>query len=186
MPRPAKSANALKGHRTKEELRNRKAAEADSLSGLPLVERRDVKSDAVAHKEFRRVKALMGYIGKDDAVYSAVINRYSQLHAETVELKAQKEIVLKAAQTAQEAFNNIVDSLEGKEGLNRIDKFTKTITALSRQILSYDSQIMAKRKMMFDIEKENSMTVAAGLRTIPKEPPKKEDNPLMQVLSGGN
>ena len=67
--------------------------------------------------------------------------------------------------------------------IDEISKFVKLVSSLAAQILKYDAQIMTKRKMMFDIEKENSMTVAAGLRTLPKEPPKKEENPLVKILT---
>ena len=47
-----------------------------------------------------------------------------------------------------------------------------------------DDKVMQKRKMMGDIEKENCMTVQAALRSIPKETGKKDDSPLMKILSG--
>ena len=185
MPRAAKSANALQGHRTKQELQDRRSAEAAIASGKQLTEEKAVAANPIAHKEFCRVKKLMASLDKNDALYSAVMNRYSLLYSECAELSEQKEKLCKAAQTAQEAYDRIAEELSGEEGLDRTERFTKMITSLSRQLLSFDSQIMAKRKMMFDIEKENSMTVAAGLRTIPKETPKAE-NPLLKVLSGEN
>ena len=55
---------------------------------------------------------------------------------------------------------------------------------MQRSILDVDKQIQAKRKMLFDIEKENCMTVAATLRAIPKAPASK-DNPLLEALKNG-
>jgi len=36
--------------------------------------------------------------------------------------------------------------------------------------------------MLLDIEKENLMTVASGLRSIPKTPTQAEENPLLKAL----
>ena len=44
------------------------------------------------------------------------------------------------------------------------------ISGARKQLLDVDRQIQAKRKMLFDIEKENAMTVASALRSIPKAP----------------
>ena len=47
-----------------------------------------------------------------------------------------------------------------------------------------DKQIQAKRKMLLEIEKENVMTIAAAVRTVPKKEEKEED-PVMKLLKGG-
>ena len=39
---------------------------------------------------------------------------------------------------------------------------------LHKQVIDLDKQIMQKRRMLLDIEKENLMTIAAALRVIPK------------------
>ena len=44
-------------------------------------------------------------------------------------------------------------------------------------------QIQAKRKMLLDIEKENIMTIASSLRSVPKKAEKKM-NPLLEALNG--
>jgi hypothetical protein len=62
-------------------------------------------------------------------------------------------------------------------------EYTKSIDRLSRNIISIDKQIQTKRRMLFDIEKENIMTIASALRSIPKEV-KKEENPLLKALNG--
>ena len=183
MPRPAKSTDALKGHKTKEEIAKRQDAEKALVTGSPIKERRSVKECKTAHEEFRRVKGLMKAIQKDDAIYSAVINRYCELFAECIQLSAQKEALNRALEQSQDAFDRIADELDEGAAIDEISKFVKLVSSLAAQILKYDAQIMTKRKMMFDIEKENSMTVAAGLRTLPKEPPKKEENPLVKLLS---
>ena len=47
-----------------------------------------------------------------------------------------------------------------------------------------DKQIQSKRKMLLDIEKENVMTIASALRSIPKKEDKETDKPLLKVLRG--
>jgi hypothetical protein len=47
-----------------------------------------------------------------------------------------------------------------------------------------DRQIQVKRKMLFDIERENIMTIAAALRSIPKKEVK-DSNPLREALKDG-
>ena len=61
--------------------------------------------------------------------------------------------------------------------------YIKMQMELSKQIISYDRQIQAKRKMLFDIEKENIMTIASSLRSIPKKTEKKK-NAVKEALSG--
>ena len=48
-------------------------------------------------------------------------------------------------------------------------------------IINLDKQVQTKRKMLFDIEKENIMTIAAALRSIPKKE-EKQSNPLLEAL----
>jgi hypothetical protein len=51
-------------------------------------------------------------------------------------------------------------------------------------IIGLDKQIQSKRKMILDIEKENIMTIAAALRSIPKKEDK-ANNRLLEALNGG-
>ena len=55
---------------------------------------------------------------------------------------------------------------------------------MQRNLVSMDKQIQTKRKMLLDMEKENVMTIASALRSIPKKPESKK-NALKEVLSGG-
>lgn len=43
------------------------------------------------------------------------------------------------------------------------------MASLSSTIISIDKQLQSKRKMLLDIEKENIMTIASALRSIPKK-----------------
>ena len=55
---------------------------------------------------------------------------------------------------------------------------------MQKSILDADNRVQAKRKMMFDIEKECAMTVASALRSVPKTPAAKE-NPLIGLIGTG-
>jgi hypothetical protein len=45
---------------------------------------------------------------------------------------------------------------------------------MQKNIVGLDKQIMSKRNMMLAIEKENLMTIASALRSIPKKVEKKK------------
>ena len=159
MPTPTKPANVIrlekKSHRTKKELASRENAEKALLTGEKLKERKEVKSDPVAHKEFLRIKKLLEKIEKNDDLYSSVINRYCQLYEECKDFEDKM--------TMKEYYN-----LE---------------LGMQKNLVSLDKQVQAKRKMLLDIEKENIMTIASALRSVPKKTEKK-DNPLLAALNG--
>ena len=81
-----------------------------------------------------------------------------------------------------------IEELEAdKDELIRSEQMTlsayyKMKNNLQNSVISLDKQIQAKRKMMFDIERENIMTISAALRSIPKKVDVSE-NPLAKVLS---
>ena len=54
---------------------------------------------------------------------------------------------------------------------------------MQKNLSSLDKQVQTKRKMLLDIEKENIMTIASALRSVPKKVEKK-DNPLLAALNG--
>ena len=64
-----------------------------------------------------------------------------------------------------------------------IKEYYNLINSMQKNIVDLDKQIQSKRKMMLDIEKENVMTIASALRSIPKKAEDK-DNPLLKVLRG--
>lgn len=179
--RPGKAVATIDNRvsrRTKGELELRKQAEESLLSREKLFERKSVREDSEAHKEYLRVRKLLEKIGKADALYGAVLNRYCELYAETVACAARMK-----------ELNGIIDSLSEKfnalenVGYEEISAFGKQLTRLIGQVNSMDGLIMQKRKMMFDIEKENCMTVSSAIRTIPKSAAKTEENPLLKLLS---
>lgn len=82
MPRGAKTIENCAGHRTKKEKESRKNAELRQLTGKKLTEFKQVRENETAHKEFQRIQKLLKVVGKDDALYSAGINRYCELVSE--------------------------------------------------------------------------------------------------------
>lgn len=179
MPKGSKSISAAAGHRTKAEIAARTQAEQDMLSGKKLAEFPAVKGDPVAHAEYRRVSALMKAIGKDDALYSAAVNRYAELRGEIAQLQQDAARYRALMDSLQRKFD------ESDPDSEEITAFAKAYSGMLSQINKLDDKIMQKRRMMGDIEKENCMTVQAALRSIPKEAGKKEENPLAAILGGG-
>lgn len=179
MPTPSKPVKILKlekkSHRTKRELVNREKAEASLLTGTVLRETKEVKANEVAHREFLRVKKLLRTIEKDDDLYGAVINRYCLLHAECIGLTEQKENLQRQTKELEASKEDFADDIKA---------YFSMLTSMQKNSLSLDSQLQAKRKMLMDIEKENIMTIAASLRSIPKHR-EKEKNPLMEALADG-
>ena len=183
MSRPPKPAAVIraegKAHRTKAELEAREQAEQSLLSGQKCFERPSVKADPVAHKEYQRLVRLMRAIEKDDALYAPVYNRYCELYAEAEFYKQEIFRLRELASRIGQKFDEREDATA-----EEISSFAKDLTGLLRQINAMNSAVMQKRKMMFDIEKENCMTVSAALKTIPKDAEKSGEDELMKILQG--
>ncbi|MDO5548320.1 MAG: hypothetical protein Q4F79_07510 [Eubacteriales bacterium] len=164
MGRPSKPAVLLqqegKSHRTKSELASRKHAEESMLSGKRIKADEAIKSDPIAYDQFRKVKKLMAAIEKDDELYGATLRRYCILASECERL--------------QRRMNELDSRLEAAED-------SKDAASLSRALTDLDRQLQNKRKMMFDIEKENCMTVQSALRSIPKKTETKK-SALLEAL----
>lgn len=183
MGRPPKPFTVItsekKSHRTKAELESRKKAEESLVTGVKMKVRPEVKADEVAHKEYKRIAKLLRSIDKDDDLFGACINRYCQLFAECKDFEIKREDFARRAQELEERENEI---LSNEEMLVR--EYYGLLATLQSQVIALDKQIQAKRKMMFDYEKENLMTVAAGLRNIPKKEGSESD-PLKELLRNG-
>lgn len=179
MPTPTKPANVIrlekKSHRTKKELASRENAEKALLTGEKL---KEVKSDPVAHKEFLRIKKLLEKIEKNDDLYSSVINRYCQLYAECKDFEEKREAIYKQLLDLQENCQKMIDEEE-----MTMKEYYNLELGMQKNLVSLDKQVQAKRKMLLDIEKENIMTIASALRSVPKKTEKK-DNPLLAALNG--
>lgn len=183
MPTPPKPFKVLenekKSHRTKAELALREKEEKKISSKNAMKMQPKTRENAVAAKEFRRIKKILESIEKDDALYEAVINRYCIIKAEAEGLEEKREELYQLIHRLDERY----DSLEEEEGKADIFlRFVKEMNKLVANVARLDGSIQAKRKMLLDIEKENVMTVAAGLRNIPKKVEK--DDPLLTILKG--
>ena len=161
-------ADEKKSHMTKAEIKTRKQAEAALLSNIKFKEKPEVKNDPVAHKEFLRLKKLFLSIGKNDGLYENAVNRYCQLFAECQDFEQKRERFYEDIEELKKEFEKgTMDFLE-------YDARRVKLTSL---IIQLDKQVMAKRNMMLALEKENVMTIAASLRSIPKKAEVKPENP---------
>jgi tRNA/tmRNA/rRNA uracil-C5-methylase (TrmA/RlmC/RlmD family) len=178
MPTPPKPFTVLssekKSHRTKAELKKRQQGEEALSTGVALKERPEVKSNPTAHKEFNRLNDLLKAIGKNDAIYEGIINRYCIINAECQQFEDMKWKI-----------TNDLDDLAEKLAEREIEYITYLDykDKLQNKLISCDKQIQSKRKMLFDIEKENIMTIAAALRSIPKKTDGKKSASL-EALGG--
>lgn len=178
MPTPTKPFTVLtsekKSHRTKKELKQRQQGEAALSTGTALKERSEVRNNAVAHKEFKRINELLKRISKNDAIYEGVINRYCLMQAECNEFEELKASLY--GELSELGKKYYEGDIQFTEYLDYKDK-------LQNKIISCDKQLQSKRKMLLDIEKENIMTIAAALRSIPKKEDK-SSNKLLEALNG--
>lgn len=183
MARPSKPAAVIeyekKSHRTKAELAKRKEEESKLLTGQEIKERKEVKGNKAAHREFLRLRKLLRSIGKDDALYEPVINRYAMLQAECRDFEEKREVFLRNMQDLQEKREEL---LEG--GDVSLKEYFRMQNEFARRLVDLDRQVQGKRKMLLEVEKENVMTIASVLRNIPKKIEEGED-PLIRALKGG-
>lgn len=175
--RPSKNVDVLeeeqKSHRTKGELCARKAAEEALATGEKLKERKETKENPIAHREFLRVNKLLIAIGKNDALHEPIINRYCMLQAESADFEKKREM-----------FSENLQAVMADPDMEPDQKY-RLEAQMQKSILDVDKQVQAKRKMMFDIEKECAMTISAAMRSIPKTTASKE-NPLLEALRDGS
>ena len=155
-----KPATLLEGHLGARERARRTREEAALLTGTPMQPRENVRADPVALKEFRRIKRLLNQIGKDDSLYSAQINRYCLLYSECLALEDRRRKMEAAGDAAEKDADRIT--------------FYRLANDCSREIMS-------KRRMMGEIEKNNIMTISSALRSIPRKP--EHVNPLLEALN---
>lgn len=179
MPTPTKPFSVLttekKSHRTKAELKLREQGEKSLSTEFKIKERKEVKKNSLAHKEFVRVNKLLKNIDKNDALYENCINRYAMLIAECSEFEEKREKFYRD-------LDNLMLEYSQDEDFT-MKEYYSLVNGMQKNIIELDKQIQAKRKMMLDIEKENIMTIASALRSIPKKPEEKE-NPLLKALRG--
>lgn len=183
MARPKKPYEVLKSenrsHRTKAELEARKQGEAAFATGEKMKPRPETKKNMPAYTEFKRISKLFETIGKNDAIYEAIINRYCAIYAECLDFENQKNIFTKDLIDLQNDKERIIDTQ-----IASLTWYYNQKSKIQQNIIALDRQLQSKRKMLLDIEKECTMTVSSALRNIPK---KEEDtkNPLLEILNGG-
>lgn len=181
MPTPSKPASVIrlecKSHRTKKEIAERERAEKELLTGRLLRENEAVKGNELAHKEFTRIRRLLKSIGKDDDLYGATINRYCLLLTECTEFEEKREQMSRQTRELEASRDSFKES-------DDLKSYYTLQMQMQKNLIALDKQIQAKRKMLLDIEKENIMTIASSLRSVPKKTEKKR-NPLMEALEGG-
>ena len=189
MARPSKPVSVIqmedKAHRTKKELASRKRAEDGMQSGEQIQKFPEVRENRKASMEWDRVVSLLDKIGKNDRMYETVINRYCLMLAECRDMEKTKKTVEKNIKDMTTLFKkNILAEMDAEKKAELSIEFARTMVGLSNTLIKYDKEIEKKRAMLLAIEKESGMTMAAMLRSIPKEP-EKTTNPLLEALGGG-
>ncbi len=109
-----------------------------------------------------------------------MINRYCQLYAECKDFEEKREAIYKQLLDLQENYQKMIDEEE-----MTIKEYYNLELGMQKNLISLDKQVQTKRKMLLDIEKENIMTIASALRSVPKKTEKKE-NPLLAALNNGS
>ena len=90
----------------------------------------------------------------------------------------KREAIYKQLLDLQENCQKMIDEEE-----MTMKEYYNLELGMQKNLVSLDKQVQAKRKMLLDIEKENIMTIASALRSVPKKTEKK-DNPLLAALNG--
>lgn len=168
MARSTKPISMVKGHRVKAEKEARAEAEEDLLTGCQWEEYTETRDNAIAHKFFKRLSFLFGKIEKNDAMSEQIINRYCMIQAECYDFEHKREV-----------FSDNLDALIANDEMEDKTKFSLE-AKMQQSILNVDKQLMAKRNMLLNIEKETLMTLKAQLSSIPK---KKEEKPAQNKFT---
>ena len=177
MPTPPKPVIMLeserKSHRTKKELEQRRKGEAELLTGKKLTERPEIKANPMAHKEYQRINALLRAIGKNDALYTNIINRYCLTQAEYLKMVSLREEFRRGLEELQEQKEEMTPG-----------EYNSLLATMQKNITALNGQCENTEKMLLGIEKECFMTPAAALRSIPKKPEKEDQEDPMAALLG--
>lgn len=186
MGRPSKPLSVIKSekiaHRTKAELKLREESEKALLTGERMKESKDVKANPNAHEKFKRIMTLLDKIQKTDALYETVINRYCTLYAETLDIIQQRVELVEVVNSIKDTFTELKEN--GEIDADNLSKITQSLMNTVSTINKLDDALLKKRKMLLDIEKENIMTIAAALRSIPKTPELTSGPSLKDILGG--
>jgi predicted secreted Zn-dependent protease len=167
---PASKPIALvKGAMTKKDIEFRKAQEKSATTGVPMMPAEIIKNDKIAYAEFKRIKNLLSIIDKDDDIYSASISRYCLLKSEEIKLLEKQS----------EYESELIDIKDCEPDAN----CRKAIEVIEKRLSEIDKEIMSKRRMQTDLEKENLLTVQSVIRNIPKKPYEEEKDEMEMFLA---
>lgn len=169
MARPSKPVDLVEGHRTKDELSIRRDAEKAMLTGTPMQNFFLFKDHPKAAKEFKRLKELLGKIGKDDDLYSRVVNDHCLLVEECEQMLEIRDQFIVSKSELQQAYRNGECGDPKDRGIGA-SEYYRLLAKLSDNIISCDRSLMEKRKMILNIDRENILTAQSALRSIPKKP----------------
>lgn len=187
MARPSKPIALVEGHRTKDELAERRNAETAMLTHVPMEREFLKKEHPRAAREFGRVKKLLASIGKDDALYEQIINTHCLLVEECEQIGDVRNQFIKSKEELQSEYRAGALGDPEKDGM-QASEYYRLLVKISQSILGCDKELMAKRKMLLDIDKENVLTVQSALRSIPKKPEEKKKTGMaafMEHRAGG-
>ena len=174
-------AEGNKNRLTKADMKVREEAEKSLATEESFKEWTNTKTNKVAHKEFLRLKRMFRKINKDDSLLEGIINRYCLIHSECFDFETKLQKTDAMIVKLEEKYDEL--DTDGST-FNELREFATSISGLTKQVIYLDKQIMAKRKMLLDIEKENIMTIAAQLRSIPKKEVKKgEEDPMAAFVN---
>ena len=171
MPTPPKPVNVIKlegkSHRTKREMAERAKAEEKLLTGKVLKERKEVKENEAAHKEFVRLQKLLKNIEKNDDLYSATINRYCLMQAECLEFVEKRELM----------YQQMIDLEEDKGNFRKNDDLTtyyKLQAQMQKNLLrqrvqkqmltNHQAQICQQRRRQRKLQKQQKQLQQSLLR----------------------
>lgn len=181
MARPSKPIALVEGHRTKDELKERRKAESAMLTGTPMKMAPEVKKSKAAATEFRRIKKLLAGIGKDDDLYSRIINLHCTLVAECDQIQDIRDQFAASKEELQADFRTKKTGDPERDGIGAAEYY-RLLVKISQSIINCDKELMAKRKMLLDIDKEDVMTIQSALRSIPKKPEEKKKSGMAAYL----
>lgn len=174
--RPPMPVALTQKHLTIAERETREKAEAGLSTAQPMKKWESTRRNKFADKQFRRIVKALDEIGMNDTLNEAVINRYCVILGECDELEKRiPELRARIAETEAQWQETMAEKMPEPED---IVNFTKAISALERQANSLDVALGAKRAALLQIEKENTMTVLAKLRAVPKKAEETEEDGL--------
>ncbi len=187
MARPSKSFSVVEGHRTKDELKDRRDAEKAMLTGVPIKMQFTQKGHKTAAKEFKRIVDLLAKVKKDDDIYGEIINTYCLLVEECEQISDIREQFIHSKEELKADYEAGKTGNPNKDGM-KATEYYRLLADLSKSIINCDKQLMAKRKMILDISKENLMTAQSALRAVPKKAEEKKKTGMaafMEHRAGG-